>query len=155
MATHYHGRPEELDALNALIKLMRAADSVSAELARTLTDANLTPGQFGVLEALLHLGHMSQCDLGAKLLRSGSNVTMVVDNLERRGLVSRTRRTDDRRIVEVSLTAEGRTLIERLFPKHVQRVVQIFAALSIDQQRQLAELCRTLGRSVSTGVTSS
>ena len=87
MATHYRGTPQEVLALDGFIKLMRATDSLNAHLARHIDGAGLTMGQFGVLEALLHLGPMNQCDLGAKLLRSGSNVTMVLDNLQRHRLV--------------------------------------------------------------------
>ncbi|MEO8681048.1 MAG: MarR family transcriptional regulator [Vicinamibacterales bacterium] len=149
MGTRYHGKPDEVRALNAFIKLMRATDSISAELSRHVGEAGLTLGQFGVLEALLHLGPMSQGDLGAKLLRSGSNITTVVDNLEKLGLVERTRRQDDRRVVDVALTPKGRTLIARLFPTHARRIVRLFSALTAANQRQLADLCRTLGRSVS------
>ena len=68
--TRHTGRPDEVRALDAFIKLMRATDSISANLAAHVAEAGVTLGQFGVLEALLHLGPMSQCDLGGKLLRS-------------------------------------------------------------------------------------
>ena len=149
MGTHYKGTPPEVLALDAFIKLMRATDSITAHLSRHTEAAGLTQGQFGVLEALLHLGPMNQRDLGAKLLRSGSNVTMVLDNLERRGLVRRTRRRDDRRAIEVDLTANGRRLIEDLFPTHARRVTRLFGALSSRDQHRLGTLCKTLGRNIS------
>ena len=148
MGTHYKGTPPEVLALDTFIKLMRATDSLSAHLSRHTEAAGLTQGQFGVLEALLHLGPMTQRDLGAKLLRSGSNVTMVLDNLERRGLARRTRRKDDRRAVEVDLTADGRRLINDLFPKHARRITRLFGALSSRDQQRLGTLCRTLGRNI-------
>jgi MarR family 2-MHQ and catechol resistance regulon transcriptional repressor len=151
MGTHYKGTPREVVALGAFIKLMRATDSASAYLSRHTEAAGLTTGQFGVLEALLHLGPMGQRDLGAKLLRSGSNVTMVLDNLERRGLVRRTRRKDDRRAVEVALTADGRRLITDLFPAHARRVTRLFGALSSRDQQRLGALCKTLGRNIPEG----
>jgi len=149
MGTHHRGTPAEVRALDAFIKLMRAADSLSADLSRHVADAGLTLGQFGILEALLHLGPMCQGELGAKLLRSGSNTTTVVDNLETRGLVRRTRRADDRRVIDVSLTPEGRRLIARLFPAHARRITRLLGALSPDDQRRLGDLCRALGRSLS------
>jgi MarR family 2-MHQ and catechol resistance regulon transcriptional repressor len=148
MGTRYKGTPREVLALDGFIKLMRATDSVSAHLSRHTEAAGLTTGQFGVLEALLHVGPMGQRDLGAKLLRSGSNVTMVLDNLERRGLVRRTRRKDDRRAIEVALTAEGRRLITELFPKHARRITRLFGALSSRDQQRLGALCKTLGRNI-------
>lgn len=149
MGTHFKGTPAEVLALDTLIKLMRAADSVSAELTRHVAEADLTIGQFGVLEALHHLGTLTQGDLGVKLLRSGSNLTTVVDNLEKRGLVRRTRRPADRRVVDVSLTPAGRRLITRLFPAHASRIAELFASLDESDQRRLGALCRRLGRSLS------
>ena len=151
MPTHHAGPPDETRALDTFIKLMRAADSLAAHASRQVAAAGLTLGQFGVLEALLHLGTMSQGEIGAKLLRSGGNITMVVDNLEKRGLVRRTRRTNDRRVVEVSLTPAGRRLIQNLFPGHARYIAGLFGTLSGADQRTLGDLCRTLGRAISQG----
>ena len=84
MPTHYRGTAQERAALDAYIKLMRAADSVTARLDPLMRAAGLTVGQFGALEALLHRGPLCQRDLGRKLLRSGGNITVVVGNLARR-----------------------------------------------------------------------
>jgi MarR family 2-MHQ and catechol resistance regulon transcriptional repressor len=151
MGTHYNGTSREVLALDTFIKLMRATDSIGAHLSRHTGAAGLTLGQFGVLEALLHLGPMNQRDLGAKLLRSGSNVTMVLDNLERRELVRRTRRKDDRRAIVVDLTTDGRRLITDLFPKHARRIARLFGALSSRDQQRLGALCKTLGRNIPGG----
>jgi MarR family 2-MHQ and catechol resistance regulon transcriptional repressor len=148
MPTHYRGTPEEVTALNGFIALLRATDSLHAHLSRCVEAAGLTMGQFAVLEVLLHLGPMSQRDIGTKLLRSGSNTTMVLDNLERRRLVKRRRRSDDRRAIEVSLSPTGRRLITGLFPHHVRRITRLFNVLSQDDQQRLAALCKTLGRSI-------
>ena len=145
MATHYRGSAQEKAALDAYIKLMRAADSVTARLDPLMRAADLTVGQFGILEALLHLGPLCQRDLGRKLLRSGGNVTVVVGNLARRGLVRRERRADDRRFITVTLTEKGRRLIGGIFPRHVRHVVRELSVLSLSQQAELGRLCRQLG----------
>jgi MarR family 2-MHQ and catechol resistance regulon transcriptional repressor len=145
MATHYRGSAQDKAALDAYIKLMRAADSVTARLEPLMRAADLTVGQFGTLEALLHLGPLCQRDLGRKLLRSGGNVTVVVGNLTRRGLVRRERRADDRRFITVTLTDKGRRLIGGIFPRHVRHVVRELGALSLPEQAELGRLCRQLG----------
>ena len=147
MGTHYDGRPAEVRALDAYIKLTRAASSVETRLAPRLADVGLTPTQLGVLEALLHLGPLGQRTLGAKLLSSGGNITTVVDNLERRGLVRRERRDDDRRHVTVHLTPDGRRLISKVFPGHVREIVAAFSALAPTEQETLGRLARKLGLS--------
>ncbi len=147
MGTHYDGRPAEIRALDAYIKLTRAVSSVEARLSPGLARAGLTPTQLGVLEALLHLGPLGQRVLGDKLLMSGGNVTTVIDNLERRGLVRRERRGDDRRHVTVHLTAEGRRLISKVFPVHVGAIVEAFSALTAAEQDTLGRLAKKLGLS--------
>ena len=146
MPTHYRGSPQERQALDAYIKLMRAAESVTTRLEPLMRAADLTVGQFGALEALLHLGPLCQRDLGHKLLRSGGNTTVVVGNLARRGLVRRTRRPDDRRYITVTLTDRGRRLIGGIFPRHAQHVVREMRALAPEEQATLGRLCRQLGR---------
>lgn len=145
MGTHYRGATNELRALDAYIKLLRAAESVVARAHRR-TACDLTVSQFGVLESLLHLGPMHQRKIGSKLLKSGGNVTMVIDNLERRGLVERRRDQKDRRFVSVHLTPAGRKLISEVFPRHVGSVVEEMSPLDSKEQEALARLCRKLGR---------
>jgi MarR family transcriptional regulator, 2-MHQ and catechol-resistance regulon repressor len=146
MPTHYKGKLEEVRALDAYVKLSRASGTLDARLAINLARLGLTTGQLGVMEALMHLGPLSQGDLGRKLLRSGGNVTTVMDNLERRRLVARRRNPEDRRVVTVELTKSGLQLISKIFPVHVRAIVQAMAALTRDEQEELGRLCRKLGR---------
>jgi MarR family 2-MHQ and catechol resistance regulon transcriptional repressor len=146
MGTHYQGKPAEVRALDTFIKLMRASDSISSRLNRRLGTLDLTESQFGVLEALHHLGPMCQKALADKLLRTGGNLTLVVDNLEKRGLVRRERDAADRRFVTVHLTPAGRKLIEGILPGHVRAIVDEFGALGAGEQEELGKLCRKLGR---------
>ena len=131
-------------AMSAWVKLARAANAVGARLARRLAEYDLTESQFGVLDALHHLGPLHQSDLARKILRTTGNVTLVVDNLERRGLVQRERGGADRRYVRVSLTSAGEALIRQVFPQHADNVATQLAVLSTDEHRQLTRLCRRL-----------
>ncbi|MCZ2115126.1 MAG: MarR family transcriptional regulator [Anaerolineae bacterium] len=145
MTSHYKGTAQERLALDAFVKLSRAAESVGARVNDHLYDDGLSVSQFGVLEALYHLGPMPAGRLAGKILRSSANLTLVVDNLVKRGLVTRERRPDDRRAVEIALTDDGRVLIAAILPDHVAGVVAALSALSPDEQTTLAALCRKLG----------
>jgi MarR family 2-MHQ and catechol resistance regulon transcriptional repressor len=145
MGTHYAGQPAEVRALNAYIKLMRCADSVQRQLERRLGRLGLTDNQFGVLEALLHLGPLAQHELGRALFTSRANITTVVDNLEKRSLVRRERDGADRRYVTVYLTPDGRELIQTIFPGQAQAITEAFSALSPAEQDALGRLCKKLG----------
>lgn len=146
MSTSWTGSESEQRALDAYIVLMRAANSVNARLHGPLaTEHGLTMGQLGVLEALFHLGPMSQSGLAGKLLVSASNLTTVLDNLERDELVRRVRDTADRRVSIVHLTEAGHARIAACLPAHVARITTAMAGLAPDEQRQLHALCRKLG----------
>ena len=145
MLTYYPGTAKERRALGAYIKLLRAADSVRNRALDHLTADGLTGSQFGTLETLLHRGPLCQKEIASKLLVSGGNITMVIDNLEKHGLVERRRSRDDRRYITVTLTATGRHLISRVFPRHVARVVEEMSTLAPAEQDLLGNLCRRLG----------
>lgn len=136
---------DEKRALGAFVKLMRAAETVAAHTHRHLADEGLTPTQFGVLEALYHLGPLNQRTIGKKLLKSSGNITTVVDNLEGQGLVRRRRQVEDRRFVTVELTEVGRERIAALFPRHAEAVVAELSVLTPAEQEELSRLCRKLG----------
>jgi MarR family transcriptional regulator, 2-MHQ and catechol-resistance regulon repressor len=146
MPTHFEGDAREVRALDAYIKLSRASGTLDARLATNLARLGLTTGQLGVMEALMHLGPLTQSELGRKLLRSGGNVTTVIDNLERRRLVMRKRNPEDRRVVTVALTGAGSRLIEKVFPLHARAVAQLMETLTPAEQDELGRLCRKLGR---------
>ena len=146
MPTHFKGSPREVLALDTFVKLVRAAGTLSGRLYGPLQrEHGITESQLGVLEALYHLGPMAQTQLCGKILKSGSNLTTVVDNLERHGWVRRERDEEDRRIQVVHLTPAGKRVIEGAFPDHVERVSQLLGALTRDEQKQLGRLCRKLG----------
>ena len=147
MATHHNGTEQERRALDAYIKLMRSTIAVNARLMPPLqAEYGITPTQLGVLEALSHLGAMPHCALAGKLLVSASNLTTVLDNLERDGLVRRDRDPRDRRVSMTSLTPAGEARLASFFPQHVQRLVDAMSGLDACEQLELARLCRKLGR---------
>jgi MarR family 2-MHQ and catechol resistance regulon transcriptional repressor len=132
-------------ALNTYTKLMRAADSVTGRTSRPMLAADLTLSQFGVLEALHHKGPLCQRDIAAKILKSTGNITMVIDNLEKRGLVRRERVSQDRRYLTVHLTEQGVGLVVRVFADVEASIVAEMSSLSGDEQDLLGKLCKKLG----------
>ena len=145
MPTHYPGSPEQIRALNAYIRLTRAVEALNAHLLNSNNLEGLTTSQLGVLDALFYLGPMFQKDLAGKILKSSGNLTLVIDNLEKRGLVRRERQSGDRRFVTVSLTDAGRELIERVMPLHVDDITAALGALTPEEQETLGVLSKKLG----------
>jgi len=136
---------KESRALRTYLKLMRAAESTTARVHQHLSAVGLTLSQFGVLEALYHLGPLSQKEIGQKILRSSGNMTLVIDNLEKRDLVRRERDSNDRRSFVVHLTDAGSKIIGDYFPCHAAAITGEMSVLSATEQTTLAKLCKKLG----------
>jgi MarR family 2-MHQ and catechol resistance regulon transcriptional repressor len=146
MPTHFKGNSEQILALDTFIKFTRASNALEARMIHRSHFDDLTLTQFGVLETLLHLGPLSQSEICTKLLKSGGNVTLVIDNLEKRGLVRRQTKPGDRRVTTVLLTEKGEEHIQRIFPEQVKAVVEEFGVLTTDEQKTLGALCKKLGK---------
>ena len=146
MGSLYEGSKTETRALSALINLVRSAESVMGRLKGQFAGLAITQSQFSALDALIHLGPLSQRELGEKLFKTSGNITMVVDNLERAGLVRRGRDARDRRRVAVRLTPKGKRTIQGLLPRRVAAIHEDMGALTAAEQEELRRLCRKLGR---------
>lgn len=145
MKADFNVSQQEREALGLVIKLTRSLDAVERRTLSHLTEVELTVSQFGVLEALYHLGPMCQRDLARKVLKSTGNITTVIDNLEKRGLVQRERSTEDRRYIQVHLTDAGTAVVCDFFPGHMRRLVRCFSVLTAEERQELARLTKKLG----------
>lgn len=134
----------EQRALSAYIALMRAAQLVTLRVHRHLDAFGLTLGQFAVLEALVHGGPLRQHALAGRILTSAGNLSVVLTNLQKRGLIRREADPADRRGTVVHATAKGAGLISDIFPAHAARIARAFATLSTAEQAALRRLCRQL-----------
>jgi len=127
------------------VKLARASSTFGKLTARQIASFGLTEPQFGVLEVLGHLGPLTLTELSRKRLVSGGNITCVVDNLEKEGLVLRTPSPSDRRATVLRLTERGSALFDRIFPEHAEQVALFASVLDEGEQHALAGLLKKLG----------
>jgi len=135
-------------ALSMWVKLARAYAVFSNKSTEHIRSFGLTEGQFGALEALGHKGPLTLGELCEKQLVSGGNMTVVVDNLERQGLVRRVRGSRDRRVITIHLTGKGKELFKQIFGRHAKYVAELASVLTVDEQEQLGRLLRKLGTSL-------
>ena len=145
MSIGFHVRSAEKEALGLITKMHRSLYAVENNTLRQLADINLSISQFGVLEALYHLGPMCQSHLANKVLKSSGNLTTVIDNLEKRKLVERRRSIEERRYIDVHITDSGSQMIEGFFPGHMERLVKAFSVLSAEERQELGRITKKLG----------
>ena len=136
---------QEKVILGLYTRLVRATNVVTEKMHTHLREHRLSISQFGVLEALYHLGPLCQKDLGKKILKTSGNITLVIDNLEKRNLVTREKNPEDRRKLIIVLTPKGFELIEKIFPKHSKIATSVFSVLDTEEQMRLGELLKKLG----------
>jgi MarR family 2-MHQ and catechol resistance regulon transcriptional repressor len=145
--TGKYGKKADL-ALTTWVKLARAFSVFSKATSKDIENYGLTEPQFGVLETLGHLGTMTFGQLCKKRLVSGGNMTVVVDNLEKLGLVERKHCEEDRRAIYVLLTKKGEEIFHDIFPKHAKYVARLTEALTEGEQEELGRLLKKLGLSL-------
>lgn len=140
---------EKVDlALSTWVKLARAFTSFNRKSADSIKSFNLTQPQFSVIEALGHLGAQKIGVLCDKMLVSGGNMTLVLDNLESLGFIERVHCKEDRRAIMVQLTEKGQNLFQEIFPKHAQLITDTISVISPEEQKQLGELLKKLGKKI-------
>ena len=142
--TKKYGKKADL-ALGLWVKLARASGVFNKLTTVDIQHYGLTQPQFSVIESLGHLGPMKMGSFCSKLLMSGGNITVVIDNLEKEGLVERVRVPEDRRAITVQLTTKGEKLFDDIFVKHAQFVTKIASVLTEEEQTQLSTLLKKLG----------
>ncbi|REF00855.1 MarR family winged helix-turn-helix transcriptional regulator [Thermomonospora umbrina] len=144
-ATH---RPD-LDAspMAVIGRLSRLARLVDAELGRTFAEHGLDRASFDVLATLRRSGppfRLTPTELTRSSMVTSGAITQRLDRLESRGLVGRTPSASDGRGVLVALTDDGRALIDRVLPHHIDTENRILAALTRPRRDQLADTLRDL-----------
>ncbi|HTY10259.1 MAG TPA: MarR family transcriptional regulator [Bacteroidota bacterium] len=142
--TRKYGKKADL-ALSLWVKLARASSIFGRLTASDIQTYGLTPPQFSVIETLGHLGPMKMGSFCSKLLTSGGNITVVIDNLEKDGLVERVPVPEDRRAITVQLTAKGEKMFNEIFAKHAQFVTKMASVLDENEQMELSALLKKLG----------
>ena len=138
--------PSEAAALRLWVILSRAHTAVARHAEADVARHGLTIAEFGVLEALYHLGPMLLGELQRKVLVSSGGVTWLVDRLEKRHLVKREACPEDRRARYATLTTEGKKLVARIFPDHARAIEHAMSGLTRADRERAAALLRSLGR---------
>jgi len=132
--------------LKLVVVMIRSVRALSTSVAPDFREAGLTEPQFGVMEALYHIGPMTVNQIITKSLSSSGNMGVVIDNLIKANLAVKQVDLADRRIRRVSLTEIGTKLIRDLFPKHLETLADFMEVLTNEEMNQLTTLLKKLGK---------
>jgi len=123
---------------DALLKLLRTAETLWNASRIFFEQWELSPSQFNILNLLhLHPNGCTQIELSRLLIMHRSNITGLVDRLEKRGLLQRKDNPDDRRAYKVLLTTTGRKLVEKILPDYYAAAEKIWENFPGARTKQL------------------
>jgi len=125
-----HGIQETSHVWLVMLKAMRALTRYAAA---GIEGTGLGDSDFRVLEVLLHKGPLPVNTIGPIVDLTPGSISIAVERLVVKGLVSRVESTEDRRVRVVTLTARGRRLIVRAFQKHAGQMKRVFSELSPEE----------------------
>ncbi len=131
--------------MKLVIGLHRNVLELDRQTARLALKERLTLGQFAVLEALYSKGDQSISAVRERILSSVGTISVIVKNLERRGLIQRLSDENDRRVCLISLTREGYEVISRIVPDNKQMIEHYFSVLTAEEKQEMKRLMRKIG----------
>ena len=139
-------RRQDSTGVHVWLVFMKAFQALLPHAARSIKRTELGDSDFRVLEALLHKGPLPVNTIGPKVWLTPGSISVAVDRLVKKGLVSRKDHPDDRRVRQVELTAKGRALIARGFQEHSAAMETSVRVLSKNERLTLLRLLKKLGK---------
>jgi MarR family transcriptional regulator, 2-MHQ and catechol-resistance regulon repressor len=134
------------DPLHVWLVMNKAVQAIERYALWGILQSGLGDSDFRVLEVLLHKGPLPVNTLGPLVNLTPGSISVAVERLHSKGLVSRIESTEDRRIRMVALTRQGKKLIVVVFRKHATAIRKVFSEIPSDVQRQLEKTLKQVGR---------
>jgi DNA-binding MarR family transcriptional regulator len=141
-------RPElDPSPIGVVGRISRLARELEQRLEPVYGDQGLEPGWYDVLATLRRAGppyRVRPTEFAGALMLTSSGTTKRLDRLEQAGLIARSPDPDDRRATLITLTDPGLELIDRATEAHLENERRLLAALTVADQKRLADLLRKL-----------
>src|SRR6202007_45686 len=134
------------DPIHCWLVLMKAFHAAAKYLYAGLEETGIDDTDFRILEVLLNKGPLPVNTIGPKVYLTPGSISMAIDRLLDRGLVSRVESPEDRRVRIVSLTPKGKELIAPIFRKHAAEIRKVFADASPKELRALETTLKKIGK---------
>jgi MarR family 2-MHQ and catechol resistance regulon transcriptional repressor len=137
---------EPPDPVHCWLVWRKAHEAASDYLYRGIEETGISDTDFRVLEALLHKGPLPVNTIGPKVHLTPGSISVAVDRLLEKGLVSRAESPDDRRVRIVALTKSGKDLIVPIFRKHAAEIDRVFADANPKELQILEKVLKKVGK---------
>lgn len=132
-------------SLKLLVVMLKASSTITDLIKKDMRSYGLNPTEFAVLELLYHKGDQPIQKIGEKILLASSSMTYVVDKLVEKNLIQRVDCSEDRRVKFASITPNGKELMDETFPKHEERIEELFSNMTKEEINTSIELFKKIG----------
>lgn len=133
-------------SLKSFVVLMKSSKAVQDQIKKDIDSYGMRTSDFTVLEALYHKGRQTVKQISDAVLINTGSITYVIDKLETKGFLKRSDCKEDRRVVYIQITDQGKKFMDEIFPKHQLVIEEIFSDLSLEEKEYLIELLKRVGK---------
>ncbi len=129
----------------AVYSLILIYNLITNEMTSYLDQFHLTPGKLNILMVIKHRGKNSgipQVEISKQLIVTPSNMTKLIDKLEKDGLVARSALEGDRRVNIMQITSKGSKLLDEVWPGYIERLKKVVSGLDQAQQKEISSLLK-------------
>ncbi|MFJ5769390.1 MarR family winged helix-turn-helix transcriptional regulator [Psychrobacillus sp. NPDC093180] len=137
---------EENLSLKSFVVLMKASKMVQERTKKDISNYNMHMSEFMVLEALYSKGKQTVRQISNAVLINSGSITYVMDKLERKKLLERIDCKEDRRVVYIQITEDGKRIMDDIFPKHQLVIEEIFSCISNQEKEVFINLLKRVGK---------
>ncbi|MEC1523762.1 MarR family transcriptional regulator [Neobacillus niacini] len=120
--------------------LMQTSKAIQERIRDEMSQNKLSITEFSVLEVLFYQGKQTIQQIGNRILISSGSMTYVIDKLEQKGIIKRNDCREDRRVIHITLTAEGKEMMENIMPKYQEMVDSFFGDLTDHEHEEMVNL---------------
>ncbi|MFB3162262.1 MarR family transcriptional regulator [Neobacillus sp. 179-J 1A1 HS] len=128
--------------------LMQTSKAIQERIRDEMSKNQLSITEFSVLEVLFYQGKQTIQQIGNRILISSGSMTYVIDKLEQKGIIKRNDCREDRRVIHITLTAEGIEMMENIMPKYQDMVDSFFGDLTDDESQLLVNSIKKISNRV-------
>jgi MarR family transcriptional regulator, 2-MHQ and catechol-resistance regulon repressor len=128
--------------------LMQTSKAIQERIRDEMSKNKLSITEFSVLEVLFYQGKQTIQQIGNRILITNGSMTYVIDKLEQKGVIKRNDCREDRRVIHITLTAEGMEIMENIMPKYQEMVDSFFGDLTDDESQLLVNSLKKVSNRV-------
>ncbi|SHF71448.1 MarR family winged helix-turn-helix transcriptional regulator [Ornithinibacillus halophilus] len=133
-------------SLKAFVVLMKASKSLQEQVKKDISNHGMKTSDFAVLEALYHKGKQTVREISEAVLINTGSITYVIDKLENKNYVERRHCSEDRRVVYIHITEEGKQIMDEIFPKHQKVIEQMFNGVNSEELQTTINVLKRVGQ---------